>query len=501
MTLTISKIVPRTKRARWVASAVLLAGLVMAPTAVAPALAGPPTAAGPASVADLAEGLLDAVVNISTSQTAPVEKQIPIPRAPEGSPFQDFFDEFFKNQGKNGGAPRKIQSLGSGFVIDQSGYIVTNNHVIDGADEITANFSDGTKLKAKLIGHDKKTDVALLKVEAPKPLKAVKFGDSDKARVGDWVMAVGNPFGFGGSVTVGIVSARNRDINAGPYDNFIQTDAAINKGNSGGPLFDMWGDVIGINTAIVSPSGGSIGIGFSVPSKTAAAVVAQLKEFGETRRGWLGVRIQGVSDDIAESLGLKEAKGALVAGLTDKGPADAAGIQAGDVIVKFDGRDVPNVRELPRMVADTPISKSVQVVVLRKGKEVTVEVKLGRLEEGEKLAATDKSGKGDTAKPVEPAKIAGLALAPLDDGLRTRFKIKDTVAKGLVVTEVDAASPAAEKRIQPGDVILEVGQEEVASPADVTKRFAAIKKDGRKRALLLLANAEGEMRFVTLAVE
>ena len=499
MSQTTSKIGSPVKLARIVPALVLAVGLAGAP-AITPAFAGPPTAAGPASVADLAEGLIDAVVNISTSQTAPVEKQIPLPRAPEGSPFQDFFDEFFKNQGKNGGPPRRIQSLGSGFVIDATGYIVTNNHVIDGADEITANFNDGSKLKAKLIGRDKKTDLALLKVEPPKPLKAVKFGDSDKARVGDGVMAIGNPFGFGGSVTVGIVSARNRDINAGPYDNFIQTDAAINKGNSGGPLFDMYGDVIGINTAIVSPSGGSIGIGFSVPSKTASAVVEQLRQFGETRRGWLGVRIQGVSDDIAESLGLKEPKGALVAGLTDKGPADKAGIQAGDVIVKFDGREVPNVRELPRMVADTPISKTVPVTVLRKGKEITLDVQLGRLEEGEKLASVEKSGT-DKAAASAVSKVAGLTLAPLDDTLRTRFKIRDSVTKGLVVTEVDPASAAAEKRIQAGDVVLEVGQEEVKTKDDIVKRFDAAKKDGRKRALLLIANAEGEMRFVTLAVE
>ena len=498
----LSKIGSNRSFVRLAAVAALTGGLALAPGLTAPVIAGPPTAQGPASVADLAEGLLDAVVNISTSQNAPVEKQIPIPRAPEGSPFQEFFDEFFKNQGRNGGQPRKIQSLGSGFVIGADGYIVTNNHVIDGADEITANFNDGSKLKAKLIGRDQKTDIALLKVEPPKPLKAVKFGDSDKARVGDWVMAIGNPFGFGGSVTVGIVSARNRDINAGPYDNFIQTDAAINKGNSGGPLFDMYGDVIGINTAIVSPSGGSIGIGFSVPSKTASAVVAQLKEFGETRRGWLGVRIQGVTDDIAESMGLKEPKGALVAGITEGGPADKSGIQAGDVIIRFDGREVPNVRELPRMVADTPISKKVPVVVLRKGKEVTVEVSLGRLEEGEKLAANEKGGKSDVGKaaPVV-SKVAGLTLSPLDATLRTKFKIKDTVAKGLVVTEVEPGSAAAEKRIVPGDTILEVGQEEVKSVDDVGKRLEAIKKDGRKRALLLIAGAEGEMRFVTLGVE
>ncbi|NLH82629.1 MAG: trypsin-like serine protease, partial [Phyllobacteriaceae bacterium] len=310
-----------------VTAAAPVAAQTAQPTAPAATEATRPTRQGPASVADLAERLQGAVVNISTTQTLPAEKAIPMPQAPDGSPLQEFFDEFFKNQmGKNGGAPRKVQSLGSGFVVDPSGLVVTNNHVIDGADEITVNFTDGAKLKATVVGRDKKTDIALLRVKPAKPLVAVGFGDSDEARVGDWVMAIGNPFGFGGSVTLGIVSARNRDIHAGPYDNFIQTDAAINKGNSGGPLFDMFGKVVGINTAIVSPTGGSIGIGFAVPSKTASAVVDQLKQFGETRRGWLGVRIQGVTDDIAESLGLKEAKGALVAGLTDKGPAAKAGI-------------------------------------------------------------------------------------------------------------------------------------------------------------------------------
>ena len=487
---------------------VALAGMVMGGVAqaqtvapVAPTTTSQPTRHGPASVADLAEALSDAVVNISTTQTVAAERPVQIPKAPDGSPLQEFFDEFFKNQMGKNGAPRKIQSLGSGFVIDASGLIVTNNHVIDGADEITANFVDGSKLKAELVGRDKKTDLALLRVKPTKPLKAVKFGDSEHARVGDWVMAIGNPFGFGGTVTVGIVSARNRDINAGPYDNFIQTDAAINKGNSGGPLFDMYGEVIGINTAIISPTGGSIGIGFAVPSKTAAAVVDQLKQFGETRRGWLGVRIQGVSDDIAESLGLKEAKGALVAGLTEKGPADKAGIQAGDVIVKFDGRDVPNVRELPRMVADTPIAKSVDVVVLRKGKEVTIKVVLDRLVEGEKLASSDSTGaKPDAVVPSAKA-VAGATLAPLDAEARTKFKIKDQITKGVVVTEVAPDSAAAEKRIQPGEVILEVGQEEVASPDDVVKKFEALKKDGRKRALILISSADGEMRFVTLASE
>lgn len=486
----------------------LLAAAALGLAAAQGPAAAQPTARGPESVADLAEGLLDAVVNISTAQNAQAQRNatpaVPTPKAPEGSPFQEFFDEFFNKQQKNRERePRRVQSLGSGFVVDAEGIIVTNNHVIDGADEITANFPDGTKLKAELIGKDQKTDIAVLRVKPTKPLKAVKFGDSDKARVGDWVMAIGNPFGLGGTVTVGIVSARNRDINSGPYDNFIQTDAAINRGNSGGPLFNMYGDVIGINTAIISPSGGSIGIGFSIPSNAAAAVVEQLRSYGETRRGWLGVRIQGVTDDIAESLGLKDAKGALVAGVTEKGPADAAGIQAGDVILRFDGRVVPGVRELPRMVADSSISKEVDVVIMRKGKEETLKVRLGRLEEGEKLAEKEKQGQRGNQPQAQPmtTKALGLSLAELDQPNRDKFKLGEKVTKGVVVTDVEPTSPAGEKRIVAGDVILEVGQEEVKSADDVVKRIEALKKDGRKRALFLLSNADGEMRYVAVNVE
>ncbi|MEJ1161598.1 DegQ family serine endoprotease [Prosthecomicrobium sp. N25] len=486
---------------RVLAAAALGLTLGLAPAGAAPFK-------GPDSIADLAEALQDAVVNISTSQKAQAERIVPpagpTPRAPEGSPFQEFFDEFFNKQPKNKPQEqRRVQSLGSGFVIDAEGIIITNNHVIDGADEITANFNDGTKLKAELIGKDQKTDLAVLRVKPAKPLKAVKFADSDRSRVGDWVMAIGNPFGLGGTVTVGIISARNRDINSGPYDNFIQTDAAINRGNSGGPLFNMDGDVVGINTAIISPTGGSIGIGFAIPANTANAVVDQIRNFGETRRGWLGVRIQGVTDDIAESLGLKEPKGALVAGVTEKGPADSAGIQAGDVILRFDGKVVPGVRELPRMVADSPITKEVDVVVLRKGKEETIKVKLGRLEEGEKLAEKEKAttrGSQPQAQPVI-TKALGLSLADLDPTTKEKFKLGDKVTKGVVVTDVEANSAAGEKRIVAGDVILEVGQEEVKSAEDVVKRIEALKKDGRKRALFLLSNPDGEMRYVAVSVE
>ncbi len=360
-------------------------------------------AKGPESVADLAEGLLDAVVNISTSQTiAGTEgpSTVPMPQLPEGSPFQDFFDEFFKNgpggQGGGGGQnSRKAQSLGSGFVVDAvEGIIITNNHVIADADEITANFTDGTKLTAKLVGTDPKTDIAVLKVDTKgKTLKAVKFGDSDKARIGDWVMAIGNPFGLGGTVTVGIISARNRDISSGPYDRFIQTDAAINRGNSGGPLFNMDGEVIGINSAIISPTGGSIGLGFSIPTELAQGVVAQLRQFGETRRGWLGVRIQPVTDDIAESLGMTKAEGALIAGVIKPGPVADGTLQAGDVVKEFNGKKIVEMRDLPRMVADTGVGQEVELLISRKGTDQRVKVKLGRLEDGEQQMASKESGR------------------------------------------------------------------------------------------------------------
>jgi serine protease Do len=462
-------------------------------------IAAPALAKGPESVADLAAGLLDAVVNISTSQTIAASKGVPIPKLPEGSPFQDFFDEFFNQKGGQNDAPRRVQSLGSGFIIDSTGLIVTNNHVIEGADEIVANFNDGSKLKAKLVGRDEKTDIAILKVEATKALTAVKFGDSEVLRVGDWVMAIGNPFGLGGTVTVGIVSARNRDINSGPYDNFIQTDAAINRGNSGGPLFNMDGEVIGINTAIISPSGGSIGIGFAIPSKTVANVIGQLREYGEARRGWLGVRIQEVTDDIAEGLGMKETRGALVAGVTEKGPAADAGIVAGDVILSFDGQAVNAMHELPRLVADEPIGKEVKVTVLRKGQEQDITVKLGRLEDDKAADATTPPAETPPA-PVVVAGPLGLTLSDLSPTLRTQYGIKEGIA-GVVVTAVADGSAASEKRVQAGDVIVEVSQESVKSPDDVQKRIDALKKDGRKSALLLLANKDGDLRFVAVKLD
>jgi serine protease Do len=471
---------------------------------VLPALTTPSAARGPDQIADIAEQVIDAVVNISTSQNV-AARNVPAPQLPNDPQLDELFRDFFNRRGQQGdnqnrGAPRRVNSLGSGFIIDASGLVVTNNHVINEADEITVILNDGSRIKAELVGKDQKTDLALLRMKSDKPLKAVKFGDSDKLRLGEWVVAIGNPFSLGGTVTAGIVSARNRDINSGPYDNYIQTDAAINRGNSGGPLFNLNGEVVGINTAIISPSGGSIGIGFAVPSKTAVAVIDQLRQFGETRRGWLGVRIQQVTDEIAESLSIKPARGALVAGVDDKGPAKPAGIEPGDVIVKFDGKDIKEMRDLPRVVADTPVGKDVPVIVIRKGKEETKTVKLGRLEDGEKQQQASLSKPDTTPEKPVVKKTLGIEVANMNDDLRTKYKIKDTV-KGIVILGVDANSPAADKRLNAGDVIVEIAQEAVATADDFQAKIDKLKKDGRRSALLLVAGADGELRFVALSLQ
>src|SRR6201987_6099053 len=487
----------RTLPIRFMPAAALAAALCLT--------AAPPAAArGPENIADVAEQVIDAVVNISTSQK--IDPRVTeLPDVPPGSPMEEFFDQFFKNRrgGGNEQTPRRVNSLGSGFIIDASGLVVTNNHVISDADEINVILNDGTKLKATLVGKDNKSDLALLRVRSEKPIKAVKFGDSDKLRLGEWVIAIGNPFSLGGSVTAGIVSARNRDINSGPYDNYIQTDAAINRGNSGGPLFNLNGEVIGVNTAIISPSGGSIGIGFAVPSKTVVPVIDQLKEFGETRRGWLGVRIQQVTDEIAESLGIKPARGALVAGIDEKGPAKPAGIEPGDVIVKFDGKEVKEMKDLPRIGADTAVGKQVDVVVIRKGKEETHRVKIGRLEDGEKAAAAANTDK-DSAQPPKTAvqKTLGLELSNLSDDLRKKYKVRDNV-KGVIITSVDSsvASPAPDKRLSPGDVIVEVQYQSIGNPTALQSRLDQLKTQGKKVAVLLVSNPDGETRFVALSLQ
>jgi serine protease Do len=473
---------------RAVAAVFVAVALLGAPGAVATATAQPV-----ANFADLAERLSPAVVNISTAQTLE-RPQRNGPQIPEGSPFEDLFRDFFGDDGDN--RPRKVQSLGSGFVINPEGYIVTNNHVIEEADEITVNFSDGTSLDAKMVGNDPKTDIALLKVEPDEPLPFVDFGDSDAIRVGDWVLAIGNPFGLGGSVSAGIVSARNRDINAGPYDDFIQTDAAINRGNSGGPLFNMEGMVIGVNSAIISPSGGSIGIGFAVPANLAKGVVDQLRQYGTTRRGWLGVHIQTVNDEMAEALEMDRPMGALVANVSEGGPAEAGGIEPGDVIIKFDGKDVNEMRDLPRMVADTEVGKTVRVVVFRKGKTQTLKVTIALLDEGEKSASAPAP---DTDANELQLDVLGLRLAPLGTDARAEFGIaQDTT--GVVVTEVSPGSPAAEKGVRPGDVIVEVGQEPVTIPAEVEARIDEARTAGRGSVLFLIQSG-GDLRFVPLSID
>src|SRR5258705_2811306 len=435
-----------------------------------------------------------------------------MPQLPRGSQFEEFSDDFFKNRrGPGGGSKggdkgnalqrRKTNSLGSGFTVDTAGIAVTNNHVIADADEINIIMNDGTKIKAELVGVDKKTDLAVLKFKPPaKPLVAVKFGDSDKLRLGEWVIAIGTPFSLGGSVTAGIVSALNRDISQGPYDNYIQTDASINRGNSGGPLFNLEGEVVGVNTLIISPTGGSIGLGFAVPSKTVAGVVDQLSQFGELRRGWLGVRIQQVTDEIAESLNIKPARGALIAGVDEKGPAKPAGIEPGDVVVKFDGKDVKDPKDLSRVVADTAVGKEVDVVIIRKGNEETRKVTLGRLEDNDKAQQAAAKTKEDPPEKLVTQKALGLDLAALSKDLRSKYKIKDSV-KGVIITGVDNASDAAEKRLSAGDVIVEVAQEAGSNAADIKKRVDQLKKDGKKSVLLLVANGEGGVRLLGLSVQ
>lgn len=445
------------------------------------------------SLAPLAEQISPAVVNITTS-TVVAGRTGPQGIVPDGSPFEDFFREF-QDRNNREGRPRRSSALGSGFVISADGYVVTNNHVIDGADEILVEFFNGDELEAKVVGTDPNTDIALLKVETEDPLPFVVFGDSDLAQVGDWVLAMGNPLGQGFSLSVGIVSARNRAL-SGTYDDYIQTDAAINRGNSGGPLFNMDGEVIGVNTAILSPNGGSIGIGFSMASNVVTRVVDQLQEYGETRRGWLGVRIQDVTPDIAEAIGLDPVRGALVTSVPD-GPAKEAGMQDGDVILEFSGVEVDDTRGLVRQVGNSPVGEKVAVLVFRNGETLTLDVTLGRREEAEGAVPAA----APSPEEVEPqtTTVLGLTLTPLTGELREQLGASEDQT-GLAVTEVDESSEAYEKGLRAGDIITEAGQQKVASIKDFEARLEEVRDAGRK-SLLLLVRRGGDPRFVALSLD
>lgn len=456
---------------------------------------------GPEGFSVLAERLLPSVVNISSTQKPVAMEDFPeMPHFPPGSPFEDFFEEFMDKQG-GGMAPVPATSLGSGFIIDaEKGYVVTNNHVVKDADEVRVTFHDDVTVEAEVIGRDEKMDLAVLKVDTEHKMAAVTFGDSDKLRVGHWVLAIGNPFGLGGTVTAGIVSAQQRDINAGPYDDFIQTDASINRGNSGGPMFDIDGEVIGINTAIFSPSGGSVGIGFAIPSNLAKPVINQLIQYGRTRRGWLGVRIQSVTDEIAESLALSPARGALIASITETGPAEKAGIKAGDIILEFDGKPVATMRDLPRMVAETPIGKKAALTYWRDGKQYKTNVEVGELEQAEDngLLESDETGSAqkDEGLLIE---TVGASVRTLSAADRQAYNIAADV-RGVIVGHVEPKSEAALKGLAEGDVIVEINQQAVEKPQEAKDLIEKAKKAGRSSVLLLI-NREGDVRFVALRLK
>ncbi len=486
--IAVSKQLPDNRnmiRALWMGALALAFVLVQALAAMA----------RPESLAPLAEQISPSVVNITTS-TVVEGRTGPQGIVPEGSPFEDFFREFQDRNNGEGNRPRRSSALGSGFVISEDGFIVTNNHVIEGADEILIEFFNGDELEAELVGTDPNTDIALLKVSADGPLPHVPFGDSDSALVGDWVIAMGNPLGQGFSVSAGIVSARNRAL-SGSYDDYIQTDAAINRGNSGGPLFNMDGEVIGVNTAILSPNGGSIGIGFSMASNVVTKVVDQLQEFGETRRGWLGVRIQDVTEDIAEAIGLETVAGALVTSVPD-GPAKDSGMQDGDVILSFAGVDVADTRGLVRQVGNSPVGETVRVVVFREGETVTLRVTLGRREEAEGAVPAAAPAPEPEAEEPQTKDVLGLTLSSLTDELREQLGVSEDQV-GLAVTDVDETSEAFEKGLRAGDVITEAGQQKVASIADFESRLEEVKEAGRK-SLLLLVRRAGDPRFVALGL-
>jgi serine protease Do len=454
----------------------------------------------PGSFADMAEILLPTVVNISSTVKIPEAEEMEnvVPHFPEGSPFEDFFERFMDQQ-LPGNPMMPSSSLGSGFVIDaEKGYIITNNHVIKDAEEVRVTLHNDATVEAEIIGRDEKTDLAVLKIDPTgKNLTAAPFGDSDIIRVGDWILAIGNPFGLGGTVTAGIISARARDINSGPYDDYLQTDASINRGNSGGPMFNLQGEVIGINTAIFSPTGGSVGIGFAIPMALAKPIINQLIEYGHTRRGWLGVRIQSVTDEIAESLGLDKARGALVASITPGGPAESAGIEAGDIILEFNGTKIDEMKRLPRVVAETKIETDVPVTVLRKGEERKLTVKIGELEKAEENGLLD-SQTQLTRKGTELEEL-GIALSELTGDLRNEYSVDETIENGILITDVNPASDAATRGLIEGDVIVEINQTAVNTVADVKKAVADAKAQ-KRTTVLLLVNRSSDVRFVAIKI-
>jgi len=452
--------------------------------------------------AQLAAKLVGVVVNVSTTQASasPSPKGGPEAQLPgPGAPLDEFFRDFFGEKGAPGGPnppPSRVASLGSGFIVDPSGLIVTNNHVIANAEQITVTLSDDTTLHAEVIGRDAVTDLALLKVEPKAPLPAASWGDSTKARVGDWVLAIGNPFGLGGTVTSGIISATARDIHSGPYDDFLQTDASINRGNSGGPMFNLSGEVIGINTAIFSPSGGSIGIGFAIPSAFARPIIDQLKATGKVERGWIGARIQPVTDDIAESVGLDKSRGAMIGAIDAASPAAQAKLQPGDVILAFDGKPIERSRQLPRLVADTAPETVVKLSVWRDGKDQEVEIKVAALNPNRPAPPPPEPEK---PKPPPSIDVLGLKLTKLTAELRKQFSLPET-AKGVVITEVPQNSPGAAQGLRPGDLVVAVGHDAVRSLEEMQQKVAAAKKSGRKNALLRVER-EGNTRFIALPFE
>jgi serine protease Do len=448
--------------------------------------------------AQLTGRLLVVVVNISTQ--APPEPPKTAQEGPQNSPgstLDEVFRDFFGDRGAPGSPGARIASLGSGFIIDPAGLIVTNNHVIANAQQITVTLSDNTVLQAQVIGRDAITDLALLKVESKTPLPAASWGDSSKARVGDWVLAIGNPFGLGGSVTAGIISAIARDIHSSPYDDYLQTDASINRGNSGGPMFNLAGEVIGINTVIYSPSGGSIGIGFALPSALARPIIEQLKATGKVERGWIGARIQPVTDDLAESVGLEKGRGAMIAAVDPDSPAAQAKLRPGDVILSYDSQGIERSRQLPRLVAATPPNKQVKLTIWRDGKEHEVELKAAALNPNRPPPAPPEPEK---PKPPVTVDAFGLKLAKLTPELRKQFSLADW-AKGVVITEVPPNSSAAAQGLRAGDIVMAVGHNQVAAPEQVPQLAAAAKKANQKKVLVRIEQRDGSTRFVALAVE